>query len=364
MFTTNGWLGILAVLATGLASAEPVSINRNTGQGFVITYRNNCYVILPSHVHEAGPSLTLATGAPAVTGQARVIQTFMPGTDLSVAFVTGGLEGRCTASFAALPRNVDTLISEEGAVTLITVSQAGVIERLPALVRSLGYEDMTIEIEPSVTANVFKGRSGGVVLAGNTPVGMLIQAKPDGRKGRVLRMDTIVERVQRLLTAGKTRAAEATTAGPSSGADVGEGVHGIAGIAERIAACSSEGIAPDQSCWSLEAGSGPMLAPPGDLPLVITVELVGDEARPVSRIRLTADAESEAWTVPQAVIAEYGSGTAARPSWHQFGAGDMTPFGELELVNGMAPRSRTIRLTIERSWTDGLPVRLDGIEIR
>lgn len=360
-----GALAAAAAAGAGTAAAEPVSVNGNAGQGFVAAYRNICYVFLPWHVHEPSPSLGLATGSPPIFGAGRVIQTFAPGTDLSVGFVTGGLDGGCTARFEDLPRDLSAEVAAGGRVEIVTISESGRVERLPATVRQGDYEWVTVELDPGVRATISKGRSGSLVVAGDTPVGMLVQALPDGRTGRALRMDALVQRVERLVLAGAARTAPDDAPGAEAPAQPPAGAAaGLAGHAAGIAACSFEGVTPDSGCWALEGGDGPLLAPADALPFSIEVELAGEEAATVSGLRLRSAPGDGAWALPKTVVAEFLTGTPARPQWRQFGIADMPPSGVLELANGMAPRTRAIRLTVTSAWGEGLPVRLDGIEVR
>ncbi|WP_147431247.1 hypothetical protein [Thiocapsa rosea] len=367
--------GLVGLSLTPVSTtAEPVSVNRKSGQGFAVSYRNNCYVLLPQHVHGTSPSLTLATGSPPIVGEAKVIERFDPGMDLSVAFVTGGLEGRCAPQWEDLPRKIDQLISPGGQVTFVTVSEGGVINRLPAIVELVSYEYMVIDLGRDVEKSIFQGRSGSVVLAGNAPVGMIVKTgcedvielpaesklRADGKQGCVLRMDAIVDRARRLIERGSTDVMPP----PLSPEPPESQELGLVGLAGRILTCSSEGAVPEAGCWSLEEGSGPLLIAPGDLPFSIVVELSGADATPVSRVRLASRPSSEGQTVPKNVIVDFNAGTKKRPNWKEFRMGDMTPFGDLDLLNGMAPRTRAVRLTIVDAWADGLPLQLDRIEVR
>jgi hypothetical protein len=42
----------------------------------------------------------------------------------------------------------------------------------------------------------------------------------------------------------------------------------------------------------------------------------------------------------------------------------MSPFGELELAHGAAPRTAALRITVLDVWDPSLPLRLDRIEVR
>lgn len=360
------WVALAIVLLAGLvlaipgaAQAEPVSINRNKGQGFVVSHQGNCYVILPEHVHGKGRALTLSTGSPPVVGEASVFHSFAPGMDLSVAWVSGGLEGRCMDRFADLPRNIDSLIGPGGALTYVRVSAAGAVERVAARVVSMLYETMEIEVDETSDATVFRGTSGSFVFAGDTPVGMIVRA-PDDRRAEVLRIDAIAGRLDRLL-AGGIGGAQAKPGEQPPAAAVAEG-SGLGGKAAGITRCSAEPVSPDNGCWAMASGAAPLIVPPGSVPLVIEIDLAGDVASAVSLVRVRSDVGEGGASPPKTVLVERTTG-GDRPAWLSFGRGDMSPLGSLEVRHGAAPRARAVRLTVLSSWNPELPLRIDGIEI-
>ncbi len=363
------WLAGIVALLLGwsvASSAEPVSVNRNSGQGFVVTHRGNCYVILPHHVHGDRLSLSLSAGAPPVIGQAWVFEMFAPGTDLSIGIVTGGMEGRCTDAFAELPQEIDALVSADGAVSVVVVSDTGVVRRMPGHVGDLSYETMLVDLEASDTGTgIARGTSGALVFAGDTAVGMVVRAF--GRqRAEALRMDAIVSRLDRLLE-GALDPIEVvpTPVGTADGTGSGAAL-GIVGLATAIAACSAEPVTPEASCWSMASGVGPLLVPPETLPLVIEIEVGGGDVTAVRSVRLRAGVDGDSATIPQTVLVErqVRTGTGGQSSWLSFGRGDMSPLGTLRVDNGAAPRTRALRLTILDAWAPALPMRLDSIEIR
>jgi hypothetical protein len=347
------------ILPAAAAKAEPVSINRNRGQGFAVSHNGNCYVILPAHVHGRGTALTLSTGSPPIVGAASVFQSFMPGMDLSVAYVSGGLDGRCGDRFADLPRNIDPLIGPGGAVSFVRVSAAGQIERVPARVTSLLYETMEIEVAEGETATVFRGTSGAFVFAGDTPVGMIIRA-PDDRHAEVLRIDAIAARLDRLLAGGIGAAPEEPVAAAPSQS---EGGIGLSGLAAGITRCSAEPATPETSCWAMAEGSSPLIVPADSVPFVIEIDLAGEESVPVSVVTMKSDAAAGDTTTPRTVLVERTTAAGDRPAWRSYGRGDMSPLGSLEVRHGAAPRAGAIRITVLSVWKSGLPLRIDAIGI-
>lgn len=279
--------------------------------------------------------------------------------DLSVAYVSGGLAGRCEDRFSDLPRNIDTLIGPGGDVSYVRVSAAGAVERVAARVSSMLYETMEVEVAEGSDATVFRGTSGSFVFAGDTPVGMIIRA-PNDRRAEVLRMDAIVARLDRLLAGGIGAAQPEPVEPPPAESVAGAG---LGGIAAEVTRCSAEPLSPDTGCWAMASGASPLIVPPGGLPFVIEIDLDGDESVPVSLVTLRADVGAGDTAAPKTVIVERTTGGGDRPSWLSYGRGDMSPLGALEVRHGAAPRARAIRLTVLSTWKPELPLRLDGIGI-
>ena len=340
------------VLLAFSAHAEPLAINGSAGQGFAFHHNGNCFVILPQHVHGDTTTLNLSAGSPAQAGAADVIMSFL-GMDLSIAFMTGGLGDRCDIDYEDFPSNVDDVISLGGEVTLVTVSASGRIDRIRARVSSIGYEALTVALEPGF--DVHQGRSGSIILAGSTPIGMLIEAPSTG-EGYALRIDAIVERIDRLLG----RQVEP----PGDGRPNPSGQAGLQGIAAGIAGCSSISALPENNCWSLETGTAALLIDGHTLPFSIDIDLNSSAGGLVSEVRLWS-ADSKAGTIlPKSVIVLRGAGPRERPSWLPFGNGDMSPRGELTVRHSGGIRTQAIRITILDGWGQHGPIRLDGIDIR
>lgn len=76
---------------------------------------------------------------------------------------------------------------------LRVVRADGGIDRLPLLVASVEVETIEVQTEPGTELK--QGMSGGTVLVGDQPVGLLVDVFNAGRSGRVARLDRVFERL-------------------------------------------------------------------------------------------------------------------------------------------------------------------------
>ncbi len=348
----------LATASGGLA--EPVSVNRGEGQGLVVTHRGNCYLFLPDHVRGRSSRLSLSAGVPPVAGEATVFQSFAPGTDLAVAFVQGDLQGRCNDSYFSLDRSVDAILDGTTKASIVRVQASGQITRTAVSIVEILYDTVRVRVDDGEDP-LYQGTSGSFLFADDVPIGMMIEA-PDPMNGIALRTDAIVDRTRRLLS-GRLAEENAAVAAPGTQAvpDAGR----AQGLAVAQIVCSAEPITPEAGCSNLLTGAGPILLPAPGRPLVIDMELEGEDGKAVvvRRVQMAA-AEDEAASPPKAVRVELDSSQGTQRRWRTFGSGDMSPLGELAIESGSGQFARRLRITIENAWRPDLPVRLDQVLVR
>lgn len=331
--------------------AESVSVNREDGQGFLISQRNNCYLILPRHILGRSLNLTIAAGAPSVTGEARVFHVF-DDLDLAVAHVAGDFHGRCIAPFDGLPRRSDGLLTGLDRLTLVRVETSGLITREPVELAAILYDSLTLR-RPQGTREFGQGTSGAFVFAGTNPVGMMITAT-DQNNAEAIRIDAIVARIARLLESGPQGGDLPPPSDPPATAPQGS-------IPFHVAACTPEPLDPDHACSRLESG-GTMLMPPGQR-VVLVLDLPGDTAHSIRGVTLSSVAD-QAYAPPRALRVEIDTSTGSQRRWRSFAQGDMSPFGLFQIDRDIGQLARRLRITIDDSWNADLPLRLDHIEIR
>jgi hypothetical protein len=355
------YLGLLLLLIAGATSvsAEPVSVNRGIGLGYIFNHRGNCYLILPAHVHGRQRRLSFATAAPITTGDAEVFQSFGTDTDLSIALVTSDIGDRCRDRWGDLPANLQPQIDRTNIATLVRVDASGVERRDEMRITATSLDTITaVTAGAGRNEEIYQGTSGGLLRAGDAILGMAIQST-DPSSARFLRMDEIVARLSRLL--------DARTAAPSAPAPATADASAPPGckagaIALRAAQCSVEPASPEQGCTNLVTGAGPLVLPPGSRTPVIALELRVDRPVPVKSVDLASLIAGGAYSAPRSVIAEVSSSEGA-PRWRRFASGDMTPLGALRLAEGAGSYANRIRLSLTSDWHPDLPLRLDCVAV-
>ncbi|MCG8273870.1 hypothetical protein MIC97_20510 [Aquamicrobium sp. NLF2-7] len=341
------------------AFSESVSVNRGEGQGLIVTHRGNCYLLIPDHVRGRSSRLSLSLGAPLVGGEATVFQSFAPGTDLAVAYVRGDLQGRCREDYADLDRPVDTILDGATRASLVRVQTSGQITRTPVAITEILYDTLRIRVEDD-EAPLYQGTSGSFLFVDDIPIAMMIEA-PDPMTGIALRADAIADRTRRLLSG---RSPREDVAAPPLRSD-GNGPDAAEGLPIADIGCSAEPVSPEAACSNILTGSGPLLLPPLGRPLEIEIELEtpGEKAVVVSRIELASQPD-DASSSPKAVRIELDSSQGTQRRWRTFGAGDMSPLGELSIGSGGGQFARRLRISIDNAWRPDLPVRLDRVVVR
>lgn len=333
--------------------AEPVSVNNGEGNGFLFSYRGNCYLFLPQHVHGRSLNVTIATAAPPAIGDAVVFQRFMPGADLSIAYVKPGMEQRCRDSWSDLPDRADEVLDQSGSATLIRVFPSGLVERAPMEITFRSYDH--VEARP-VEGEVYQGVSGSILEAGGVVVGMAVRSKSVDH-AEFLRVDEIKSRIFRLLDARAAgveyaRSSEAPANQPSSSCAAGSSLPILS------VTCSHEPISPDYACSNLAKG-GAARFPALDKPLDIYLELETDAAVPLSSVVLGKNPEALDAASPKAIRIEIDASSGQSRRWRRFASGDMTPLGEFAGRNGSKPFARRIKVSVDTSWDPTLPLQVD-----
>jgi len=339
----------LLIIALILAScnplaAEPVSVNRGSGLGYVFTHNGNCFLVLPAHVHGRGSRVSIATTAPSAVGDATLLRSFAPELDLSLFYVAPGLQSRCQDRFDRLPEDLGALL--DGAVTaqLHRVDATGSETRATMDLTAIDFDTIAATARDT---EIYQGTSGAILRIGNTPVGMAIQSE-NVEQASFLRMDEIVARIRRIVMPNRVpEAAEA----PAPSGQCPAGRHAIARVS-----CDIEPLAPEFACSNLATpGAGPAIFPAGSTPR-LEIELAPG-AVPLAAVTATA-ATGQAYAVPKAIAVETSSSSGA-PRWLRYGGGDMSPAGTLTVANGAGPFANRIKLQITSSWDAEAPIGLD-----
>ncbi|ODT78184.1 MAG: hypothetical protein ABS76_24540 [Pelagibacterium sp. SCN 64-44] len=352
-YTSRIFQIFFAMLALGgfscTAWAEPVSVNRGIGLGYVFSHNQNCFLILPAHVHGRGSRVSISTAIPASVGDATLVRTYAPELDLSLFYVTSGLANRCKDRFSALPEEIGTLLDSATTAQLIRVDATGAETRDAMTIVAADFETIAATADDS---EIYQGTSGAILRIGTTPIGMAIQSESIGQ-ATFLRMDEIVARIRRSLT-GTIVPAPAPPPDDET-ALVPAGACPVGSIAIRAVQCSVEPVEPHHACANLITQAGVTVFPAGTRPQIV-VELGEGKPVPVGAVTLLAP-DNPDWAKPQQIRIDFSSVSGA-PRWLRFGAADMSPLGSLELRNGSRPFANRLAINLLGSWEPGLPSAL------
>ena len=329
------------------ASAEPVSVNRGSGLGYVFSHNGNCFLILPAHVHGRGSRVSLATTAPSQAGDAILVHSYAPEIDLSLFYVTSGLEGRCQDRFDTLPEDLGPVLDSAITAQLVRVDASGLETRDDMAITAVDFA--TISATAAQT-EIYQGTSGAILRLGSLPIGMAIQSA-NTSQASFLRMDEIVARIRRLLS-GKT--VSPAPVPPDTDTAAGSGLCPQGAIALGAVTCAAEPTAPEYACGNLVAGG--ITAYPAGTSQRIEVQFATPRPVPLGAVTLAAP-RLEGFAVPQHLNIEVSSASGA-PRWTRFGALDMPPTGQVTIRNGARPYANRIAVVLQGSWDPHLPAAL------
>lgn len=222
--TYSPWRAIIPTLSLWAAvftavSAQTVAVTNGegeTGLGYMLRHRGNCYVVLPRHVAGALPLIWVRTATPVVEGTASVNSPFWEGIDLSIAVARGEILSRCTASLDSF--SVRGALAPEDQADLQRILPSGEIERIRMRIGAIDY--LTIDAYVTQGGNlVYEGTSGAFLFSGDRLLGMAVQSSaPD--HARFIRIEEIAMNLRRwLLDRGAvfSQPAEPVTTTPGSG---------------------------------------------------------------------------------------------------------------------------------------------------
>ncbi len=351
--TVAAAFAFLAVSAGG-GSAEVVQVD-DTGQGLIVTHRGNCFLVLPEHVSAGSSTFQIVTSNPATYGDAAVMP-FRSANDVKLAYVSPGLENRCTQSWDSLPDTVDHLLRPGAPVVLTRVMSSGLMEGLDLVVRDVGLVTFTAILKGG---DVYQGTSGAIATVEGEVVGIAINvSQPDDTLVEFLRIDQIKAELKRILDAQAntvaTRIEQEATASQACEPDA---------LPLRSVTCDRPAASAEHACSRLASG-GPAVFDAGTLPITIEVEIDADAPVAVSSLTLKSVAGSGAYAVPKSIRAEVSPRADRRGYWGMFGAADVPPTGYLTLTNGSAPNARLARVVISSAWASDKPLRIDCLLLR
>lgn len=177
-----------AVVTTQDASALEI------GQAFLAHHGGQCYAILPTHVvTEAGRPALRREGTQGLLGES--IDHADLGDDLSLARVAGGISSDCGTSALSIRRAVERLLQQGRLGTLRSVNGDGTVAQLGVTIVDDDGRG-TLRVQPTHQGNpIRKGLSGSLLLIDGVSVGMLLSVNARSGIGTVVRIDTLMAKV-------------------------------------------------------------------------------------------------------------------------------------------------------------------------
>ena len=211
--------------------------NSEIGQAYLLHQGQRCMSVLPTHVvKEAGKRAALLhEGNKQLLGE--TIDVFDLEDDLSLADVRGAIASDCGTSIGAISRSVAARIRQNALATLRSVNADGTIAQTAVSIVDDDAENF-LRVQPTNTNDQLrKGQSGSLLYAGGQPVGMLLQVDARFGIGKVIRIDTVLLKVERYLRRevrvySTTQSASALTPVKWSALPI-DSSHGVENLTER-----------------------------------------------------------------------------------------------------------------------------------
>jgi len=235
-----------ALLCLGLAMPAPALAQQallradETGQAMLRARGDRCYAITPAHVIGTETS-ALVTAPGRQQGEGDLLRR-VPAAPEPIALLS--LRGIPLALCPAFegPPSLDSLLRNRAAAVLRLVRADGGIDRLPLLVASVEIETLEVQTEPGTELK--QGMSGGTVLVGDQPVGLLVDVFNEGRSGRVARLDRVFERLAPHLATSPAPVPSLTPAQGTVAYDVVRSSAAPISLANKVSSLIGDGPGP------------------------------------------------------------------------------------------------------------------------
>jgi len=349
------FLILLCIETANVANAEFVSVNRGGGQGFIFNHNNNCYLIIPKHVHGLSRRVTISSVVPSIAGDAEILN-LNTSHDLSVGYVSPGFEDKCKFRWDRFSNDLVKILDSSQSAILTRVAASGQLERVEMKIFKFDLDIITAKIVGE--EEIYKGTSGGFLTVGDTVIGMATDAL-DNKTALFLRTDEIQSELSRLIDSRrKSDFSQAVNANNQNIQSCKSAVK------IRSIVCNKEAISPINACSNLLKNS-PAILPVNDGKLELIVELSDQEASIVRRVDILGERETENSTPVKdvTVLVSTSSKTTNDNRWRLFSSADGSPLGLLALENGSAPYARKIKIEVRSGWNDSKPVQINCLAI-
>lgn len=355
-------LGMLVLLATGLAQAAPASVlvkSREQGQGLLVRRADSCLLLTAHHVINGvdRASVVGSVGARRF-GEARLLMRFIA-QDLALLRVQGEIARDCGDDLESYRGDLSRVLSRrpQGSLPFVFDSAAGGgaggLSRLPVVVTDLGPEWLRVLPQRSGEA-IEQGRSGSVVLVSDGGVdraaGLLLAVEAEG-EGKVLRLDQAVALIERYFAnpaafaspVAASAAQHAVTEPPGNLLAQSAGAR----VARWSAAPSGPEYLPSNLLDPQGTRSWNAASRPG--PVDVDLQLARGEVQTIGRIELVTAQDQPLQRSAKEV--EVFSSVDGR-SWRSVHTGTVFREEAVKVIELAPLRAAWLRLRIHQNWGD------------
>lgn len=325
------------------------------GQAYLAHFGDRCLAILPMHVaDEAGDmAALLGEGRTPLLGEAAGYTDL--GDDIAIADVAGGLRQDCGYSIVAISRAVNTHIRANAIAGIRSVNADGSIAQLSvAIIDDDGGE--FLRVQPTHATNqLVKGQSGSLLLAGDTPIGMLLSVDSRFGVGKVIRLDRLLEKVERRLGDSAPLAPAAAVRGATApvAADAGAAITGWSALPVDATHRAANLVASDDA--------PPWIADVDAWPVEIELELLGGRTT-ITGIELDGRGIEDPGVLP-AVVEIMISATGEGRRWRSVAGGPIAFEDGVARVSIAPSWARHVRLAISAPADGGRRVGLGRLRV-
>jgi hypothetical protein len=320
------------------------------GQAYLAHYGERCVAILPTHVAaEAGdPAAFLREGPDGLLGESAAYEDL--GDDVSVADIAGAIRSACGVSTLAISRAVDRRIRASALASLRTVNGDGTIAQLAVTIIDDDSQRL-LRIQPTNDSNqISKGQSGSMLMAGDTPIGMLLSVDSPSGVGKVIRLDALLDKVDRFLAAGP----------PAGDADQSAAVPAAVGAVTGWSALPID--AEHRAANLLATDDTPAwMATVDTWPVAVELDLPGHLAA-IAGVELDASGIDEPCLLP-ATVEVMLSGTESGRHWRSVAGGAISFDNGIATLRFAPSRTRHLKLVISASAGGGRTVALRRVRV-
>lgn len=358
---------VLLALLCGSAAAQQALVRSleqqlaEIGQAYLTHTTDRCLAVLPTHVlAEAGEvAALLAEGQPPLLGESgRAVDL---GDDVSVAVLHGALTADCGYSTLAVGRAVASRVSANAIASLRSLNPDGTVAQTSVTIvddDGVAY----LRIQPTNDFNQLrKGQSGSLLMAGATPIGMLLSVDARFGIGKVIRFDALFDKVDGFVAVDRAPSDASPAPGTAGGGDAPPPAAAAAGEIIAWSAMPLDAAHRASNLLAAEPTVPPWMAVIDTLPVTLELNLGGRVA--LEGIDLYSQGVDDAAMLP-ASVELLVSGVAEGRRWRSVYGGPIRfheGVAEIRFAPGWV---RQVKLVVSGVGGGGRTVALGRLRVR